>query len=75
MGEHVAVDGVPQWKVTAMETSATKASSLALKLMEVFFINEEIAQGNCTEADGREQLSPAVINGIRCRFHLLCFCS
>ena len=75
MGEHVAVDGVPQWKVTAKETSATKASSLALKLMEVFFTKEEIAQGNCTEADGRELLSPAVINGIHCRFHLLCFCS
>ena len=75
MGEHVAVDGVPQWKVTAKETSTTKASSLALKHMEVFFTKEEIVQGNCTEADGQELLSPAVINGIRCRFHLLCFCS
>ena len=38
LGEHVALDGVPQWKVTAKETSVTKASALALKLMEVFFL-------------------------------------
>ena len=37
LGEHVALDGVPQWKVTAKETSVTKASALAMKLMEVFF--------------------------------------
>ena len=73
MGEHVSVDGVPQWKVKAKEASSTKASSLALKLMEVFFTKEELAQGNCTEAEGRELLSPDVINGIRCRFHFYYF--
>ena len=35
MGEHVALDGVLQWKVSAKETSS---SSLALKLMDVFFL-------------------------------------
>ena len=44
LGEHVALDGVPQWKMTAKETSVTKASSLALNLMVFFFYK----RGNCT---------------------------
>lgn len=74
LGKHIVIDNVPQWKVKAKETASSKASSLALKLMDVFFTREELAKGNCTETDGRELLRPTVIEGIRCKFVFVCIC-
>ena len=79
MGKHVSITNVPQWKVKAKETASSKASSLALKLVDVFFTRDEMAKGNCTETDGRELLRPNVIEGIRCKYmnvhvYMMCMC-
>ena len=69
-GEHVVLSGYTQANVKAEEYSATDACALARKLMELFFTREEMANGNCTEADGRILLNPEVISGIRCKIYL-----
>lgn len=43
------------------------AGPLALRLMDLFFTREEMADGNCTAADGRNLLHPDIISGIRCK--------
>ena len=50
---------------------ASSASSLALKLMDLFFTKEEMAKSNCTPAEGREILRQDIIAGIRCKFVFL----
>ena len=70
-GEHVVLSGYTQAQVKAKENSATDACALARKLMELFFTREEMANGNCTEADGRTLLNPEVISGMKCKIYLV----
>ena len=65
-GEHVRIDGFTQRQVKGKEVLALSASSLALKLMDLFFTKEEMAKSNCTPAEGREILRQDIIAGIRC---------
>lgn len=65
-GEHVRIDGFTQRQVKGKEVLASSASSLALKLMDLFFTKEEMGKSNCTPAEGREILRQDIIAGIRC---------
>ena len=69
-GEHVRIDGFTQRK--GKEMLASSASSLALKLMNLFFTKEEMAKSNCTPAEGREILRQDIIAGIRGNVLLVC---
>ena len=61
---------LPEWSqldVRSKEATSKTPAQLALRLLGLFFTKEEIAKGNCTEAEGRELLSPQIIEGIRCK--------
>ena len=64
-GEHVKIEGFTQRQVKGKEVLASSASSLALKLMDLFFTKEDMAKSNCTPAEGREILRQDIIAGIR----------
>ena len=64
-GDHVVVEGNYYLDVKAKESACSTAANLALKLMDVFFTKEEIAQGSCTEVKGVPLLNPEIIDGIR----------
>ena len=66
-GEHVTITGYTQSQVKAKEVSVVDAGPLALSLMDLFFSREEMARGNCTDAEGRNLLEPEIISGIRCK--------
>jgi len=71
--EMVVVKG-NSFLVKAKEAACSNASSLALKLMDVFFTREELSSGCCTEAKGKALLDPEVIDGIRSEFLVLFEC-
>lgn len=60
--------GFSQISVTAKENASSDAASLALKLMDLFFTKQEMANGCCTEVEGRDLLRQDIIEGIRCAF-------
>ena len=60
------IDGFTQRQVKGKEVLASTASSLALKLMDLFFTREEMGKSNCTPAEGRDILRQYIIAGIRC---------
>ena len=64
--EHMKIDGFTQRQVKGKEVLASTASSLALKLMDLFFTREEMGKSNCTPAEGRDILRQDIIAGIRC---------
>lgn len=64
--EHMKIDGFTQRQVKGKEVLVSNASSLALKLMDLFFTKEEMAKSNCTPAEGRDILWQDIIAGIRC---------
>jgi len=66
-GERVVIQGFTQSQVRGLEVSATSAGGLALKLMTLFFTKQEMAEGNCTVTEGREQLRPDIVSGIKCK--------
>ena len=70
-GEHIKIDGFTQRQVKGKEVLASNASSLALKLMDLFFTKEEMARSNCTPAEGREILRQDIIAGIQCKVESL----
>ena len=62
-------------QVKGKEVLASNESSLALKLMDLFFTKEEMARSNYTQAKGRDILRQDIIAGIRCnhlRFVVMC---
>lgn len=66
-GENIIVPGFTQRQVRAEEAKAKGAQKLALHLMDVFFTRDKMATGLCTKWEGREQLDPDIIEGIRCK--------
>ena len=42
-------------------------AKFALKLLSVFFSEEELGRSNCTKADGRDLLDQEVLLGIKCK--------
>lgn len=67
-GENIIVPGFTQRQVRAEEAKAKGAQKLALHLMDVFFTRDKMATGLCTKWEGREQLDPDIIEGIRCKW-------
>ena len=66
-GDRIKVEGFTQRQVKGKEVLASDATSLALKLMDLFFSKDEMAASNCTPADGRDLLRQDIIAGIRCK--------
>ena len=60
----VIVEGWTQLQVIAKETATRDATSLALKLLDVFFTKKQMGYGCCTEVEGRGLLRQDIINGI-----------
>ena len=70
-GDHVKVEGFTQRQVKGKEVLASDETTLALKLMDLFFSREDMARSNCTPAEGRELLRQDIIAGIRSMYILL----
>lgn len=62
----MCVAGFSQISVTAKENASSDAAAMALKLMDYFFTKQEMANGCCTEVEGRDLLRQDIIEGIRC---------
>ena len=54
-----------QQQVRAADTKARTPTKLALALLDVFFSRDKLSQSLCTKWEGREQLDPTIIEGIR----------
>lgn len=40
----------------------------ALKLLSIFFCDEELSESNCTKAEGRKLLDQNILLGIKCKW-------
>ncbi len=43
-------------------------AKFALKLLSVFFTDEELSQSNCTKAEGRDLLNQEILVAIKCEY-------
>ena len=43
-------------------------AKFALRLLSVFFTDEELAESNCTDAKGRKLLDQSILWGIKCKY-------
>ena len=46
-------------------------AKFALRLLSVFFTDEELAESNCTDAKGRKLLDQSILWGIKCKCMML----
>ena len=54
-------------QLSSLSAPASDPSKFALRLLSVFFSEEELAEGNCTYAEGRKLLDQDILNGIKCK--------
>lgn len=59
-----------QQQVRSVDTRARDSTKLALGLLDIFFTKDKLSRSLCTKWDGREQLDPDIIEGIRCKYIL-----
>ena len=52
-------------EVCAQEARSKNARKLALKLLSLFFMKEQMAEGLYTPLEGKKLLNPEIIEGIR----------
>ena len=64
--EKILIPGFTTQQVRAVDTKSKTPTKLALTLLDVFFTREKLAKSLCTRWEGREQLDPMIIEGIRC---------
>ncbi len=56
-------------QLTQLRHSVPKdAAKYALKLLSIFFSDSELAESNCTPAEGRKLLNKDVLKGIQCEY-------
>lgn len=48
--------------------SPAEAGKFALRMLSLFYTNEELAESNCTLAEGRKLIDHEVLLAIQCKF-------
>ena len=61
----IVIKETTQMEVCAQEARSKIARKLALKLLGLFFMKEQMAEGSCTPLEGKKLLTPEIIEGIR----------
>ena len=62
----IFIKGTTQMEVCAQEARSKNACKLASKkLLSLFFMKEQMAEGLCTPLEGKKLLNPEIIEGIR----------
>ena len=72
-GQHLvlkvpSVAALNQFEQLSSTANTTDAPKFALRLLSVFFSDQELGESNCTYAEGRKLLDQNILLGIKCKF-------
>ena len=72
-GKHIVLQvpslaALNQFEQITATAHTSDPAKFALKLLSVFFSDEELAESNCTFAEGRRMLDQNILLGIKCEF-------
>ena len=59
-------------QLSSLSAPACDPAKFALRLLSVFFSDADLAESNCTYAEGRKLLDQNILNGIKCKCMYTC---